>query len=247
MYQGNTMMTWTRGDIFSDLPMRKPPRDSAYHLGPSKIMYSMLNIYIFQAQDSAAWLQELRPRYAAGYTLVAYQSQQTVAKTVLKQQCTITSCSGCSTGRLRLLCAAAQDCALSRCIGTVVQTRNVLCGIGGVMEQTSLHGIVTWRAIYGASIEVSLLAMRGMSGEIISHVTLRFPTDQFYALVCSCKVGASDGLVLVHLILDVPGHVRQVRGAQHQPGQDDGAVEHHRFGPHGDAGCGRARRGGWCI
>jgi hypothetical protein len=33
-----------------------------------------------------------------------------------------------------------------------------------------------------------MLAMRGLlSQEIISRVTLRFPTDQFYALLCTCK------------------------------------------------------------
>jgi hypothetical protein len=96
--------------------------------------------------------------------------------------CTTTTCSGCSTPRLRLLCAAAQDCALVRCIGTVVQTRNSMCGLGALLEQTGLHAIVTWRAIYSACIEMAMLAMRGEG-----LAKLRFPTDQFYALVCTCK------------------------------------------------------------
>ena len=199
-------MTWTRSDIFSNLPMRKPPRDTVYHPPPGskvedllRLSLSLQKFYLFQVDQqqsiaSGPWLQELRPRTVngrRGFQLLPYNSQTTVVKAVLHQQCTTMSCSGCATARLRLLCASAQDCALSRCIGTVVQTRNVLCGVGSVMQQTSLHAIVTWRAIYAACVEVSLLAMRGMSGEIITHVTLRFPTDQFYALVCSCKVRAS--------------------------------------------------------
>ena len=44
--EGNSMMTWTRGDVFSDLPMRKPARDSSYHLAAKG--YSMQNMYLFQ-------------------------------------------------------------------------------------------------------------------------------------------------------------------------------------------------------
>jgi hypothetical protein len=189
-------MSWSRGDIFKNLPLRKPPRDTAYHAPPNaKMPMALENFYLFQVDQqqsisSGPWLQELRPVRVGGvrgFQLRAIKSQQTTARAVLTQMCTITSCLGCATARLRLLCASAQDCALARCIGTIVQTRNVLCGIGSVMEQTSLHAIVTWRAIYAACVEVGLLAMRGLSKEIIGRVTLRFPTDQFYALMCTCK------------------------------------------------------------
>ena len=194
---------WTRANIFSDAAvyLQKPVRDSVYHSSSavsssavSSSVVSLKNIFLFEAlpQQPEAWLQELRPVKTSGiqgYRFMAYKSQKTTAKVTLNQTCSsTTSCSGCSTSRLRLLCAAAQDCALTRCVGTMVQTHNVLCGLGSVMEQTSLHAITTWRAIYAACIELSLLAMRGMmSDEIITHITLRFPTDQFYALVCTCK------------------------------------------------------------
>jgi hypothetical protein len=35
--------------------------------------------------------------------------------------------------------------------------------------------------------EIGLLVMRGLSGEIIKTISLKFPTDQFYTLICSCK------------------------------------------------------------
>lgn len=185
---------WTRANIFSDAAMylQKPIYDSAYHHHPDTPTSN--SVFLFQAlpQQPDAWLQELRPVKSngiQGYRFAAYKSQQTTAKVTVDQICSISvSCSGCSTYRLRLLCAAAQDCALTRCVGTVVQTHNVLCGLGSVMEQTSIHAIATWRAIYATCVELALLVMRGlMSDEIVTRITLRFPTDQFYALVCTCK------------------------------------------------------------
>jgi hypothetical protein len=152
----------------------------------------MRSYYFFQVdQNQHAWLQEMRPSARPESTEIEYKpykSQQTAARARVEQQCTTSTCAGCSTQRLRLLCSAAQDCALVRCIGTMVHTRNSMCGLGSVLEQTSIHAIVTWRAVYAAVIELAMLAMRGLlSQEIISRVTLHFPTDQFYALLCTCK------------------------------------------------------------
>ena len=197
--------TWTRQDIFSPLSMtamQKSILDTITHLpsSSSSSSYSSktkpkmpLFAYFFQANQeqsvvSGQWLQEVRPsRGTFGWQFLLFKSQQTSSKLQLNINCTHLSCGGCSTSRLRLLCHAAQDCTLSKCIGTTVQTRNVLCGIGNLVERTGVHAIVTWRAVLSACIEMSLLAMRGLSGEIMQRVTLRFPTDQFYALICSCK------------------------------------------------------------
>ena len=181
---------WTRSNVFSNV-MRSTIRNSVYHLrqkNPNKA--SMRSYYFFQVdQNQHAWLQEMRPSTTStAIEYKPYKSQQTAARARVEQQCTTSTCAGCSTQRLRLLCAAAQDCALVRCIGTIVHTRNSMCGLGSVLEQTSIHAIVTWRAVYAAVIELAMLAMRGLlSQEIISRVTLRFPTDQFYALLCTCK------------------------------------------------------------
>jgi hypothetical protein len=184
---------WTRGNVFSNvMSARTTIRNSVYHLRPktSNKAETMRSYYFFQVdQNQHAWLQEMRPSpTSAEIEYKPYKSQQTAARARVEQQCTTSTCAGCSTQRLRLLCSAAQDCALVRCVGTIVHTRNSMCGLGSVLEQTSIHAIVTWRAVYAAVIELAVLAMRGiLSQEIISRVTLRFPTDQFYALLCTCK------------------------------------------------------------
>jgi hypothetical protein len=188
---------WTRGQVFSLLPSaaaRKPVRDAWTHTGPARAPDGFA--FFFQGDPTGLsssgligqWLSEVRPvRGPSGWELRRFQSQTTSATARLNLNCTHLSCAGCSTARLRLLCHQAQDCALVNCVGTTIQTRNVLCGIGNVVEKMGKHAIVTWRAIHIACAEMGLLAMRGASGELLTHVALHFPTDQFYALVCSSK------------------------------------------------------------
>jgi hypothetical protein len=126
-----------------------------------------------------AWMHEVRGNLGGrGWVLRAFGSQQATATAVLTVKCSVHSCTGCATSRLRLLCHQAQDCILAQCVGTVVQTRNVLCGIGGMLEQSARHALATWRALFNVLIELGLLVMRGRASEIAGTVTLRFPTDQ---------------------------------------------------------------------
>ena len=195
--------SWTRSDAFSIIPsLSKPVRDirahstTAFAISSSNITTQQTTTtvaipYFFQTSGgslSTEWLQQVRSsRGNRGLMLNMYTSQNTSGTLLLNVNCTHTTCSGCATARLRLLCHAAQDCAITKCIGTVIQTRNVLCGIGNVMQQTSSHAILTWRAMFMSIAEIGLLIMRGLSGEIIKTISLKFPTDQFYTLVCSCK------------------------------------------------------------
>ena len=176
--------TWTRGSVFSSLAtaQRKPLRDSRLTaLSPTNASMGMRWL---QATDGASvgagqWLYETRALLTAGgWVLRAFRSQTTVADATLAIECTYLSCMGCGTARLRLLCHQAQDCVLGQCVGTVIQTRDVLCGVGSVLQQSTRHAIVTWRALFETMTELGLLAMRGLSGEILTRVVLRFPTEQ---------------------------------------------------------------------
>jgi hypothetical protein len=195
--------SWTRADVFSIIPsLSKSVRDVRTHSTTTQVSSPTSSTtnktqkttaipYFFQASGgslSTEWLQQVRSsRGNRGLMLNLYTSQNTTGTLLMNVNCTHTTCSGCATARLRLLCHAAQDCAISKCIGSVIQTRNVLCGIGNVMQQTSSHAILTWRAMFMSIAEIGLLIMRGLSGEIIKTISLNFPTDQFYTLICSCK------------------------------------------------------------
>ena len=167
--------TWTRGALFSSLAgaLQKPIRDTR-----------MRGRRWFQASGQSttsigAWMHEVRGSVGGrGWVLRAFATQQTTATSVLTVKCSVHSCTGCATARLRLLCHQAQDCILSQCVGTVVQTRNVLCGMGSVIEQTARHALTTWRALYAALVELGLLVVRGRAGDLSGTIALHFPTDQ---------------------------------------------------------------------
>ena len=74
-----------------------------------------------------------------------------------------------------------------RCIGTLVNTRNLLCSVGIMVEQVYMQMIASWRAIYLVVVEMGMFVLNSCGGSISQSVLLAFPTDQFYSLVCACK------------------------------------------------------------
>ena len=251
--------SWTRAQVFSMLPIaldQKPVRDAWAHLPSSssssstttkKTMMTISRWLFFQqtppplsgggggasTSTTAAvsqWLAEVRPvRGAGGWRYAAFRSQTTTGTAAVSVHCTYLSCTACPTAQLRLLCHQAQDCVLGQCVGTVIQTRNVLCGVGSVLESTSKHAILTWRALHLACAEMALLVMRGVGGsDLVRAAVLRFPTEGFYSMLCSCKgtfasmigLGVSVGSLLTSSLsggtgvaLDVSGGAADAIGA----------------------------------
>lgn len=194
----NALGTWSRLDVFStSLVTVKPIRGSHMHSyyennGIRVLYYYHVDQGVSSSSSGVAldteWLQQARLKQnSRGWEIESFKSASAFQKSSLVIFCNVTSCLGCGTSKLRLLCHAAQDCTLSKCIGTLVQTRNVFCGVGNVFEKMAMHAILTWKAIFMSCAEISLILMRGLSGEIIREISLKFPTDQFYTLVCSCK------------------------------------------------------------
>ena len=211
---------WTRAQVFSFTPesslMGKSVRDAWAHpssasgSSSSGLLLSIPSLNLFQSdqrqQQSTAlngmgtlgltgqWLAEVRFMHGAGgWELRSFLSQRTVSRASLNLNCTYLSCAGCSTSRLRLLCNQAQDCVLSKCVGTIIPTRNILCSVGSVVESSAKHAIVTWRAMHMGLSEVCLLAMRDILQASIlgagssSGTVLQFPTEGFYTMLCTCK------------------------------------------------------------
>ena len=244
--------SWTRAQVFSMLPIaveQKPVRDAWAHLPTTTTTTTTTSMMIasrwlffqqtppplsFSAESAASavsqWLAEVRPvRGAGGWRYAAFRSQTTTGTAAVSVNCTYLSCTACPTAQLRLLCHQAQDCVLGQCVGTVIQTRNVLCGVGGVLESTSRHAILTWRALHLACAEMALLVMRGVGGsDLVRAAVLRFPTEGFYSMMCSCKgtfaamigLGVSVGSLLTSSLsggtgvtLDVSGGAADAIGA----------------------------------
>ena len=168
---------WTQASVFS--ATRAVIRSPIAHNATFWLQY---------APSGAMWLLEVRPKLS-GYTYsLSLQSSMTATATgTLQRNCSAMSCGACTVGSVKLLCHSAQDCLLSRCIGTLVNTQSVLCGAGSVMEAMYLHMTTSWRAIYLFVVEIAFYVMRGVSGEQLTKVVLDFPTARFYELVCTTK------------------------------------------------------------
>ena len=77
--------------------------------------------------------------------------------------------------------------SLRRCIGTIINSKNILCSVGVVVEQMYMQMVTSWRAIYMVMVEIGMYMLNSFGGTLSQNIVMAFPTDQFYSLVCACK------------------------------------------------------------
>jgi hypothetical protein len=213
------MGKWTRASFFGSFPVLRKVRDASTHLLPNNLLLP----YFFQAdvEFSSQWLQEIR---LAANKLKAYGSQRVTQTAVVQTTCTVLSCSGCTTSRLRLLCHQAQNCALSKCLGTIVQTQNALCGAGSLIQQTFVQAITTWHAMFMTGAELAMLVAKGLGGQSVRVIVLKFPTEQFYNLLCAYKDMLASVVGLCMSLGQVLSNMLVGKGLDLTGGQDVGAL-----------------------
>jgi len=85
-----------------------------------------------------------------------------------------------------------------RCIGTLINNKDILCSVGIMVEQLYLQMVTSLRAVYMVLVEVVMFLLRSSGESLSQNIVMAFPTDQFYSLVCSCKdvFAASVGLLI---------------------------------------------------
>ena len=49
------------------------------------------------------------------------------------------------------MCAAVQSCVISRCVMSPAETRNVMCGVGGLVSSSYHQMAASWMAMYQVS------------------------------------------------------------------------------------------------
>ena len=69
----------------------------------------------------------------------------------------------------------------------MINSNNVLCSVGVLIEQGYMQMVTSWRAIYMVLVEIVMFVLQGFGGSLSQNIVLAFPTDQFYSLVCACK------------------------------------------------------------
>ena len=145
--------------------------------------------------DRNSWIQILRLELdgSAMRSMIATSTQ--VETTVnMHVQCSISNCIGCQdssgfTERLEDLqskCYAAQQCAVSRCVGTTVNMRKPLCNVGSVMARNLDLFRVGLSGLWQVVSEMIIVTVE-LSEQRREKYYITFPEQAFLGVVCNTK------------------------------------------------------------
>lgn len=152
-------------------------------------------ILIFATGDpdsSSHWLKQIRISISTqdnSVSATSMHSTQVKSTVITYHRCDRISCLGCGSIKLQALCYAAQQCAVSQCIGTVVNQNRPLCNMGLVAKsyaETTLSMMMgAWLIFtesYSKILDASLLPRSGNE-----EVNIEWVDDAFFGYVCSAK------------------------------------------------------------
>lgn len=135
------------------------------------------------------WLQMLR---VTGSDLVLQaatlrNSRPVQAQISVQTGCDGTDCRGCTDLKLRALCSQYQQCSVVRCIGTAVNLKRPLCGIGGVLSGTGQMTLEMTRGGWLVFVDVFMVLLELSTRQDVREVTLSSPQDAFFGKICAAK------------------------------------------------------------
>jgi hypothetical protein len=143
------------------------------------------------AASSAGWLSDVRVFVSAdGASLTRMEERRSVSRAValtIERECSVMSCAGCAGVNTQKLCYAAQQCAIARCVGSVVHMNRPACMIGIVLKDLVETRVASAVAVWGGAVEVLQLVVDASTGVLQSRVAINFPHDAVDAFVCDAK------------------------------------------------------------
>jgi hypothetical protein len=152
----------------------------------SQFMSVNYNIFIAN-NDQSNWITMLFVSTNGPFaSAVIGNSMPVTVQFTLKQGCSLDSCIGCTQLAVQRLCFAAQQCQVSRCVGSQVNQLRPLCAIGGVVESTFFAMLATMQGVW-SMLSSTLVSILDASGGINPPRTINWPDQVFYGLVCSLK------------------------------------------------------------
>ena len=126
------------------------------------------------------WLRVLRVQDGV------YNSMQVEMKVQPAGFCDGESCEGCATVQLQRLCLMYNRCAVINCVGTPVNTRRPLCGVGQMLKFAGQKGLQSVSGTWSILSEL-LASTLNVSTAGVKSLQLQFPEDAFLCSVCSAK------------------------------------------------------------
>ena len=157
-----------------------------------------LRMQLFATGDPGAnthWLKQIRIAVhidgdgnCRSVTSQSRHSQEVRTSVVTYHKCDRKSCLGCNTLKLQSLCYAAQQCAVTSCIGTIVNQNRPLCNAGLVLKSYTegtlsmvLGAWLIFTETYTTILDAALLGPP-------KSTNIEWVEDAFFGYICSAKV-----------------------------------------------------------
>jgi hypothetical protein len=136
------------------------------------------------------WLNQFRLMGDGALTLEGssvLNSQPVQATVVAQSGCDGTDCRGCQGMRTRAVCAAYQRCAVVRCIGTAVNLKRPLCGVGQMLKSTGMLAVETTHGGWLIFVDIFMTLLELSTRKSTAGVALTAPMDAFFGNLCEAK------------------------------------------------------------
>lgn len=146
-----------------------------------------------------AWLQEIRLDFGDGGVTIA-NSMNIDLEVLITQSCNLMQCGGCSLSTQRL-CYAAQQCALARCVGAMVNLDRPLCALGGMAKNNYEYQVTILQNFWITGIGLLRFITDLSTGNLDNGVDLEFIIQVFDNLMCEVKDGITQMVALVVSVL----------------------------------------------
>ena len=152
------------------------------------------------------WLSQLRV-YANGQTISntdMRNSQPVDATVTIMTGCDGMDCRGCSDLALRAECTTFQSCSVFNCVGTPVNIKRPLCGIGLLLRSSGLLTVQSFEGAWSVFVDLLVVILQLASDSNIAGVDISAPDTQFMGRICAAKdVSAEFFSVLVATVNSV--------------------------------------------
>lgn len=135
------------------------------------------------------WLRQLRLS-GSGMRMrsASLSNAQPVRATIgVSTGCDGLDCRGCPDLALRSLCSAYQSCSIFKCIGTPVNLKRPLCGVGQVLKSLGNVGIANVQGAWVMFVDIFMILLQLKTVKNLPGVDVSFPEDTFMGSVCAAK------------------------------------------------------------
>ena len=174
-----------------------------------------------------SWIQSIRVRLDTvqkHYGAALFTSTRIKQNVNIRLRCSIDNCVGCQTNPsifrftdLQSKCFAAAQCGVRKCVGTSVNIRKPLCGIGSVMVE-ALHSFRIALASAWQMITSTIIFMVELSNARQERYRFRWPESNVMATHCLLKDTVVETVSVFTSMLGLVMHIEGLKDKESHDG-----------------------------